>query len=175
MVVETDRLQSVMPLFKKDEIGWHWSEKYVNFSSHANDASYFVENNDTNKKMWQLARFTSLTTSDLWYLLTVCYRANWQKNLAAEGKLDSWYSEFLAVDIDAFHTKYRSIFDMIASIIKWLSVRPSNVPDSFTDLQKWVQKPVSSGTMQDWQTLDIRLFLWRSTTISLEAIIPDLG
>jgi hypothetical protein len=81
--------------------------------------------------------------------------AKWQRDLASEKKLEAgWYRNYSQVGIDAFHTKYRSIFDTIACVVGLLSAH-EGVPKSFTDLQKWAMKKNSAKILGNADLLNL--------------------
>ncbi len=50
-----------------------------------------------------------------------------------------WF-QFATADIDYFHVEFRSIFDYVAQIIRDTGNKPGQIPDSFRELQQWLNK-----------------------------------
>ena len=137
--IDRSRLQSTLSLIKHDEIGFFTNGKFIELSSLIQlEASKGREIN-------QLYRLTHYISQDVWNLLTILSRLEWQKNLVMENKLDDGlWSLFVATDIYVFHSELRSIFDYIAKIIQLISNTPGKAR-SFTQLKNWVSKPENAG------------------------------
>lgn len=75
---------------------------------------------------------------DLWSLLTVFYRTDWQADLVAEGILPGGiWREFISSDVEHFHTTLRSLFDHAAGAIIAMAPRSGQIPDRFKQLRSW--------------------------------------
>jgi hypothetical protein len=154
LAINRERIRAALSIIQKYENRWCTCGAYNNFKSDVYRAS-LKEGDPQYDKLNSLLSYLNLVTSDLWYLYTICHQLKWQIDLAAEKKLDAgWYRNYTQVGIDAFHTKYRSIFDTIARVVGLLSVH-EGVPKSFSDLQKWIKKKDSAKILGNVDLLNL--------------------
>lgn len=137
--IDRSILRDALSLIKRDETRFFTDGKFVDLSS-----TIQLESSKS-REINQLYRLTHYITQDVWNLLTIISRLEWQKNLVAEDKLDSGrWSYFVAIDIYVFHSELRSIFDYIAKIIHLISNTPGKAK-SFERLKNWTSNPKNAG------------------------------
>jgi len=137
--IDIKKLQTALSLIKHDEIGFFIDGKFVELSS------LIQLEISKGKEIHELYQLTHYISQDVWNLLTIISRLEWQKNLVIENKLDDGlWSLFVATDIYVFYSELRSIFDYIAKIIQLISNTP-NKTKSFEKLKNWIVKPENSG------------------------------
>lgn len=106
------------------------------------DFKHVLIDNSTIEKLDNLGK----NIQDVWNLLTIISRLEWQRNLVIEDKLDDGlWSYFVAIDIYVFHSELRSIFDYIAKSIQLISNMSEKL--SFEKLRKWISNPNNAGKM----------------------------
>lgn len=137
--IDRSSLQTVLSLIKHDdEIGFFTDGKFVGLSS-----TIQLESSER-REINQLYRLTRYITQDVWNLLTIISRLEWQKNLVVENNLDDGlWSYFVATDIYVFHSELRSIFDYVAKIIQLISNMSETL--SFEKLRNWISNPNNAG------------------------------
>jgi hypothetical protein len=154
LTIDRERIRAALSIIQKYENQLCTSRAYNNFKSDVYRAS-LREGDSQYNKLNSLLSYLQLVNSDLWYLYTICHQLSWQLDLATGKKLDAgWYRNYAQVGIDAFHTKYRSIFDGIAHIAGLLAAH-KGVPQSFSDLQKWVKKTDSAKILGNADLLNL--------------------
>jgi hypothetical protein len=78
---------------------------------------------------------------DLWGLLAVAYRTDWQADLVSRGILPpGLWREFLGADVEHFHVLFRALFDHVAAAIRSMAARPQVLPETFERLRNWVER-----------------------------------
>lgn len=89
------------------------------------------------------------STHDLWMMCTGLARLAWMKEQAASDALlrDRW-SSYASLDIEEWHTQFRSMLDYVAKVIWELAERKHQVSDSFTTL--WERATGTTGDPQDF-------------------------
>ncbi len=92
-------------------------------------------------------------THDLWMMCTGLARVAWMKERAANDELlrGNWRS-YASLDIENWHTQFRSLLDYVAKVIWELAERRRQIADKFTRL--WEQ---ASGNSSDPQGLQEKL------------------
>ena len=82
-------------------------------------------------------------TQDIWNIETLVFRLNWQKELFSGNQLNKiLWMQFAACDIDLFHVELRSVFDYLAKLILFFTVKSGEVDTkmSFRELQQWLTR-----------------------------------
>ena len=86
---------------------------------------------------------------DLWMMCTGLARLEWMKEKAGSDAVlrDRW-SSYASLDIEEWHTQFRSLLDYVAKVIWELAERKRQVSDSFTTL--WERANGTTGDPEDF-------------------------
>jgi hypothetical protein len=135
MKIEKEIIDKAFFLFKNNGKEFTYSGKFVEFYSNV----HFIAVSE--KKYVQIKQFLNYVIEDISSLETLIFRLNWQKELVSDGKLDDiLWMEYAKCDIELFFITIRSIFDYLGEIIKELSIKPGQIPNSFEKLMSWSVK-----------------------------------
>jgi hypothetical protein len=101
-MINKQRLNVALKVVHKDDDGsLFYNGQFINLM---NNMSINAAQGDDNLR-WLLS-YTSYLHQDLWNLLTIALRLDWQKGLISKGDLnDVLGSQFAACDIDLFHVQ----------------------------------------------------------------------
>jgi hypothetical protein len=94
----------------------------------------------SDRSFQSLLPISSNILEDLWNIETIALRLDSDRRRHEADELsDSLWMQFASCDVTLFHATLRSMFDFMAQMIKQLSSKPGQVPNSFEDLRNFVQ------------------------------------
>ena len=146
MPVSKERLNAALSvLYEEPPDSYYYSGYFVHLIQDVRSKAFWRHGGIITKiNPDQLAKRLLLTHMDLLNLATVSLRLILQQNLCedkCEYKIgDDHWKFYGAADIDLFFIKYLSAFDNIAQVIKAISTRGGDMPNSFNDLLTRVKK-----------------------------------
>jgi len=74
-------------------------------------------------------------THDIWMMSTALARLAWMNEQAVnDAALGTRWSSYASLDIESWHSQFRSLLDYVAGVIRELAQRKDQVSDSFTTL-----------------------------------------
>ena len=146
-MITSDDIQRVRSQFGEDEEGYFWGGEFV--SLFGNSVIESARRKD--KIVGEIYRKYSYIMQDLWSLGIIIFKLEWMRSRAEiDESLKTIWWHFATVDIQQFFIEFRSIFDYTAQIIKQAANKPGQTPNSFQDLQKWIEeKPGHRDSLGD--------------------------
>ena len=137
-MIDLKDIQSVRSQFGMDEEGCFWSGEFMSLLGDLTVTS----KRSKDDKLTKIYRNFLYTMHDLWNLGTVLFKLEWIRSRAeTDDSLRTVWSQFASVDIECFHTEFRSIFDYVARIIKETGNEPKQIRGtSFRELKQWLNK-----------------------------------
>ena len=132
-------------LFRDPAIGWTMVSKFSSLSTDV--PTTLPGKRPFDEKFIRRQLFFSI--HDLWMMSTGLARLAWMKDQAATDALlrDRW-SSYASLDIEEWHTQFRSLLDYVAKVIWELAERKRQVSDSFTTL--WERATGTTCDPQDF-------------------------
>jgi hypothetical protein len=90
-----------------------------------------------------------LVVADLWDVLTIIWRVEWQRELARDRQLDdTQWMYFAAADVREFHVGLRSLYNHVAWMIPHVALKHGQVPwTSFRKLRNWTELPANAARL----------------------------
>lgn len=143
MTIDEERLNRALSIIKKEDgklgMGGAFSELF----------SHLLTDNETRKENHEIYSSISYIVRDLWNLNIILKRIFWEYELWMQEEIDDVeWMQYASCDIDLFHIEIRSIFDYVARIIKYASSTPDQLPERFTKLINWVNKPINDSKLE---------------------------
>lgn len=136
MIFDKDKLKKSLSKFEIKEDRFVLSGDFLKLLSPRNTIS--------NKFHEQI----SFISADLWNLVTLSLRLDWQRKLYIKKQIHAFvFFQFVECDVNQFHVNLRSIFDYTANIIKIIS-KPDQVPDSFEKIKNRIDKLEEAGVIE---------------------------
>lgn len=121
-------------IIKKSEIGTTWFGAYPNLT-------ISLPNNSSITNWKTLFKISNNITRDIWNISTICYRIEFNRlKSLSDQELNSLFSSFTTLDIEHFHTVFRSIFDNLAYLISTSAKKQNQIPETFNDLLQFMDK-----------------------------------
>lgn len=131
-----DVLNQALDKFNIMEEGFVWSEAFVSLLL---DLKMNLQQEDRVDRKTR-THLESLDR-DIMSISIIVSRLDWLYYRAFEDEyVRSFWIYYAAVDIEHFHTKFRSILDHVAYLIKWTAIKPGQSPESFSKLLTWLPK-----------------------------------
>ena len=135
--IDNEKLRAALATLNEDHSGSYFNGQFISLVQNSRSAAYYpsVDRHLT----WnphRAAKRLLLIHTDLLNIATVSIRLImqqlWRKGECKPQISDELWRHFASADIDLFFSKYRSIFDNIAQLIKTISGQ--SLPHSFNDL-----------------------------------------
>lgn len=93
-------------------------------------------NNEKSKNISQASRHAGFALSDIWQASILVSRIQWMHEMLLNKSIDAGdWKQYTQLDIDNFYVQLRSSLDHLAQFINYTSLKPGQIPKSFSKLR----------------------------------------
>lgn len=139
MSSDLNTIKQALEMFKSDEHGLYLAGTCFDISLNVfgNHNSFEQQN----KGRIEVANNLNLIQQDLWNIATLIERLVWMRKEGDNNQhIDNYWHQYVAVDIEHFHTEIRSILDYISKSIGHALGLSGQLPKSFRKLREGIDK-----------------------------------